>query len=458
MKSKTAVRFAHRFDLNSVAISMAEGVQLNLPLGLVIDGQHTEFRRWRVHQGSAVARRDRGGGFVSVDFRKEGYFHWRGILGPTRALGLTPIHEADVVGWQLRRPDVSKPISIGHDTTLAYTVSATDGMEAMPLGPRFIYFEKPGEQGSGWMVSCPGPSQGSGVEFRVERGSLSVTLLDFDNRANDGHFEGPYVAPGLSSLDEAFDLHRQLTGKEGYLRAGDRGRAWWQRPTLYLDETWMDDHARLDHRNNQRELLQSLSDLAKAHPFPTASLADTAILALDGPWHDAHGDYNPYCPGLFKGMEAYSEFRQALLDGGHKLLLSFDPFLMGTNSRLSAESPWAILQHLNGGALPSSGGDFFIDYTHPGTKEYVEDRVAYLLADDEEALGADGLLLGDALGAPNKWAQWTDPEDGSGEALWARVLQHVASAARAVRPDSLIEVTGSDPLASRWAGRRRTVN
>jgi hypothetical protein len=478
MKKKTTEEFVRRFRGNRLEIELPGDRALNIPLDPRAGGATLPTRKWRARQGGAQAKLERAGGFVAVDWRAaDSCFHWRGRFDQTAPLRLAIIDALPIEGWTMTWPGFPKPIRVDRRSRLEFFAGASEGFGPDMPKPRWLYFEpspaegvegngasasggadkKAIEPGSGWMISCAGLTPSSGVEFILEDGCLSVCYADFDNRAGGGRFDGPYLVLGLSSPQEAAEAHVKLTGKEGYWRPERQPRPWWRLPTLYLSS------ARLERLGEETgggsgaadKLLAALDGVARRFGGQNAP-EEGAILGLDLGWCDALGDWNPHCPGLFENFEEWIAFRQKLRDRGHRVLLTFAPFLAAAESDLAREEDWALLRDTQGRFVQAPGGDsLFLDCSSKPTLDLLADTTAYLLEESLECLGADGLILEPLLGPANQNVIWNDPNRAVGENLWGRALHRIAEAAREARPDCLLECAAGDPCASRAANRFR---
>lgn len=159
---------------------------------------------------------------------------------------------------------------------------------------------------------------------------------------------------------------------------------------------------------------------------------------LDAGWMDGVATWRPNV-ARFPDLRRFIDECHA--EGKHILLwiCPFDTELLGKRE------DGFIAEHRDWLVDPDSSTPH-LDYSHPGTREYMEEVVRLLLSDEEGCLNADGFKVDFYYHVPPADGNYYDPSWPKGEKLVHRVLQFLYDSAKKVKPDCFIEGSAANPF------------
>lgn len=169
------------------------------------------------------------------------------------------------------------------------------------------------------------------------------------------------------------------------------------------------------------------------------------VVCIDDSWQLPHCD--------IVDTERFPDLR-GLIDElharGHRVMLWYTPMFEKTTN--GVESRAARVGVLSKDAMTSRYFDSFpgcyaIDYTSDRAEEFLHEVAEHLFGDDEGQLNADAVKL-DFLGNlrnPANAKDYSHPENGIGYREYYRYFELFRAAAKAVKPDVMINATLADP-------------
>jgi hypothetical protein len=91
------------------------------------------------------------------------------------------------------------------------------------------------------------------------------------------------------------------------------------------------------------------------------------------------------------------------------------------------------------------------DYTNPDARDYLRSRIHYMLSSDPAGLNADGLKVDFIDRLPNPAVStFHDPSWGIGEAMNAKVMELIYTAAKEAKGEAFIDSSFMNPLFHAW--------
>lgn len=200
-------------------------------------------------------------------------------------------------------------------------------------------------------------------------------------------------------------------------------------PAFYSDRYWA-----AEGFNDQwvRRMTQLAEDRLGYREFP---------VLIDAFWQ------RPWDPGPESDPKRFPRMRELvdwLHDRGHRVLLWSTPLGAGMNTpggRLLKQ--FGLKTHWQG----SLSGQQSIDFSPDASEEYFQHIAQRFFGDGPEDLNADGMkedfLM--AVAPPEEGARYAQPENGMGMRASLRFVELFGRAARAVRPDVLLNYSACDP-------------
>lgn len=240
-------------------------------------------------------------------------------------------------------------------------------------------------------------------------------------------------------------LKNYLSALRAYRQSGEKYAAWqdfWSGPVYCTigDQAYqaMLDTGSIAEKNFDfyatQDFTQKMLDLADSKGLRFK------MLIIDAGWMKSVGLWDCHT-GRFPDMRAFIDEQRK--KGLHVVLwyTPYDTQFNGVCEYIEREHPDWRLKNKKGETRQ------LLDYTNPAVRDFVAERIRYLLSDEEGCLNADGLKvdfyyhLYDESGF-----SFYDPAYGSGELLQYKVLKHIYDCCKRVKPQAYIEGSSANPM------------
>ncbi|HEY5749044.1 MAG TPA: alpha-galactosidase, partial [Chryseolinea sp.] len=279
--------------------------------------------------------------------------------------------------------------------------------------------------------------------------------LKFESYSPD-HREGRlprvFIDLGLDDSKAILDRHCAHARDLGLLDENKKHYDWWHNP-IYC--TW-GDQCYLQNTAPEK-LADSIAlpmDEAKVMHWADqirSIYSGEVNYIIDAGWFDHLGDYDPTLRG-FESVENFQGVIARLKAKGFRVILWYTPFWVQRESKVEKEHPEFLVHHRDGSTYRDQDQRAFLDYSHPGVREYAKKRVEYLLG----TLGGDGFkidmnyvhpLMSDII--------FHDPSWGYGNQFWLEVMKFYHGCATAVKDDAFFTISGIESYLQPYASSVR---
>jgi len=306
-----------------------------------------------------------------------------------------------------------------------------------------------------WGVGTIGiPNTYNGLGLVIGRSSFAAMYQTASQpSAQEKGINGPSLGFYFGrNADEILADYRASLAPLGTLESSGSVRAdWWSRP-IYC--SWGDQafaarmrEGRLDEDHASRYATEG--DLNRWLAIAGRQKLPIGTVILDLGWMSAYGDFAPN-PTHFSDLRRYIE---ELHGKGLHVLLWIPMYeargalfgLDNARSNVAAKHPeWLV--HTREGKPTDQ-----FDYTNPDVRDYLRTRIHYMLSSDAGGLNADGLKVDfiDRLPDP-ALSVFHDPSWGIGEAMNAKVMELIYTAAKQAKADALIDSSFMNSLFHAW--------
>lgn len=227
---------------------------------------------------------------------------------------------------------------------------------------------------------------------------------------------------------------------------------WWKRPmyctygdqimqmhpALYTDKYW----------SSKKYTQQWVAKIVKTAEQRLGYKDFTVI--IDTMWQK-HGDSDP-----FADTKRFPDMRKLidwLHSRGHKVLLWYAPLFTLKNLSFAKLAKKYSLQTNYEGIL----GVNYYDFSHKNAQKYLQEISERLFSSKSNCLNADGVKLDFAMcfAPAEKRVRFARPDAGMGFKAAAHFLEMFSGAARAVKPDVLLNYSASDPRVAKYFDMNR---
>ena len=319
-----------------------------------------------------------------------------------------------------------------------------------PLVPPYVASLRTGTEWWG-IGTVAMPAMSNGLDLTIGRKQLEVSFGSGQVADRQSKVEGPIVGIFFGDQPKAI-LSEYLSAVKEEVSDPDREErkqwhTWWSGP-IYC--TWGDQAyaARIKEGTLQEDHggryitdanLSKWIDLAKQKELPIR------IVIIDLGWMLDYGDFEPN-PARFANLRKTID--QLHSAGLHVLL--WIPMYEATGSLFSPDKTVSAVATKHPDWLikdrDGRSTDVF-DFTNPGVREYVKQRIHFLLTSDANGLDADGLKVDfmDRVPDPAQ-SKFFDPTWGVGELMQARVLELIYASAKEAKSDALIDSSFMNPF------------
>ncbi|MCD9021359.1 TIM-barrel domain-containing protein [Cohnella silvisoli] len=287
------------------------------------------------------------------------------------------------------------------------------------------------------------PESEDGLLFEYEEGRLT---LPFRFRGGLTLQPGmPAVLPAVAftfgrEADEVLKEYVSLLKRRDAIPAMREWTDWWSGPIYCTigDQIYHDmiETGQLREAGGVNLLTESFTRMC----FDT--MADKNIpwrlAILDAGWMDGVATWNP-------NAERFPDLRRFIDEchaQGKRIVLWICPF---STELLGKREDAFIREHREWLVNPDSDIPL-LDYSHPGTRNHMEEVIRRLLSDEEGCLNADGFKVDFYYHVPPSNSSFYNPAWPKGEKLVHRVLQFMYEAAKKVKPDCFVEGSAANPF------------
>lgn len=313
--------------------------------------------------------------------------------------------------------------------------------------PRVVAFA----QGRRWMtLSVPGPLPIGAAVFRVLRRRFSLAFDTVRLTCRGARSPEVFFAFNAASAEDCLDEHAAINRSLGYFRQRDGAPAWWAQPYFgVLDE--MMGHCDPSmvgtpppEKNPAtpdriRQWVARIEGITGVHEF---------LVVFDQCYFARYGEYVPLaCLG---GQAGFRRLIDDLRADGKRVGLYFHTFNADTAiPRIAAHPEWVAARRDrrdHPGAPPTRVGMRLqaLDWTRPAVRDYMRDRVRYLLSDDPDCLNADWLCVHNNRTPDPRRHVFHDPDWGIGDQMTFNVWGAVYETAKRVKPECLVRFLTTD--------------
>jgi hypothetical protein len=306
---------------------------------------------------------------------------------------------------------------------------------------------------AGWLgVSVPGPLPVGVTGFSMRQRRFSLVFEALCPACVEGQMPRVYVVTGLHGAYDVLDAHREISDRMGLIRKKSAQHpAWWSQPVYkYWDELCRRHKEKygefvalpLDQDGNEVTELTTENLLSWTNTV-SESIRLTVNIPLEQGTFLRYGDYMP--TNSLGGVRGLRTTIDQLRERGTHTLLFFHLYHVDTGCAVYEEHPEYFCKprpdapNLKQGC-PARPNErlAYIDWTHPGARDYMLGLVEFLLSEKSGCLNADYLGVNNNIGVDPRYFEFHDRNWGIGDLMQYKVQRLVYEKAHEVKPDCLV--------------------
>ena len=430
-----------------------------LDLRPVIDGDRVELGCWTPNGASLTAPMTGRDGRVVLQ-RQGDWLRYAIAVPMVNMTQLTYFSDSDLYADQWRTfhiVDQDKTWDADRDICVEMATAAEK-----PTSPDYRGLVDPGDYPSNWMadtpprvaafrlrngwmmMSVPGPLPIGAAIFRVTKRRFA---LDFDQvrlTCSEARIPEVFFAFHAPTAEDCLDVHAEVNKSLGFFRERSGCPEWWSQPYWgVLDEMMgLYDPKRIGTPPPE----ENPATPEKVAEWATRMERITGIreylVVFDQCYFARYGEYVPI-PRL-GGQQGFRGLIDDLRRDGKRVGLYYHPYNLDADIPILADHPEWVAADIDAEGHPGAPATRpgmkleMADWTHPQMREYMLDRVRYLLSDEPDCLNADWLCIHNNRAPSPRRYQFFDPDWGIGDLMTFKVWREIYEAAKRIKPDCLI--------------------
>ena len=471
-----------RWLIGADQIELYEDGQLTGRLGLLPQGEKDlSIGPWDKDEGSWVASLTGMAGKMVIE-RKYDCLCYRLESSESfiPSLTLFPQSQIKATEWQTflfneqdRRWDIDVNVSVEVASALDNSPLGPDhgglldpadipGNWLPNIPPRVAAFEL--ENGKWLGLSIPGPLPVGSTWFHWKDGRFWLEFDYLRPGCEEGTMPEVYFSFDHPNAESVLETHAEINKKKGFWRDRKDHPSWWSLPywALLDDLLAISTHKR-EGRLNPPPPEESPLTPHQVKEWVSQAKAITGLdeffLVFDQVYFARYGDFQPIPP--LGGTEGFRRLIDELRHEGVRVGLFFNPFKTDLSIPMIKDHPdWISKRTVEGENKHLSSGPTrpgmvcgALDWTHPDAREYMLERVRYLLSNEEGCLNADWICTHNNKPPDPRKHGLHDPDWGVGDLMAHKVRREVYEAAKKAKSDALVRFICVDSYVQPYVDR-----
>ncbi len=447
-------------------IQRAGTILAQFSLAPLIEGKATELGPWREIDGAHLCADLDQGGAVHLAIR-DGYVCYWMETDQQRLESLTYFPSSAATGndWQTylsddhdRRWDIALDAEVlissaypGMNVDDADGHGMTDPGDMPPtwiwnIPVRALSFLT--DDGDWLGLSVPGALPLGVTRLRMEAQQFSMTFQVVQASCEEWQLPQIYFVPGLCGPYDVLDSHRGISQTRGWVIEKDPDHPeWWTYPYFKCVDEMLRVHGawfKYDDEGNPSTALTTENWLNWIETVAESTGLEGRMNAvIDQFWSYRYG--SRVVTDELGGVEGLRKTIDELREKGIRVGLYLHQYTIDKSIPFYQEHPECFCESLDpdfqlrhGVQVGADSSLAYIDWTHPGGRQYVLDMIELMLSDAEGCLNADWLLLHNTLAPDPRLYRFHDPSWGIGDLMQYKALRECYQHAKRIKPDVLV--------------------
>jgi len=300
-----------------------------------------------------------------------------------------------------------------------------------------------------WLgLSVPGALPVGVTRLKMAQQQFSMTFQVVQASCEEWQLPQVYFAPGLCGPYDVLDSHRAISQTRGWMVEKDPDHPeWWTYPYFKCWDEMLRQQGgpfTYDEEGNPSTILTTENWLAWIEEVAASTGLEGHINAvIDQYWSYRYG--SKVVIDELGGVEGLRQTIDSLRERGTRVGLYLHQYMVDKSVPFYQEHPECFCEPIDPdfqlrhgvqvGANPSLA---YIDWTHPGGRQYMLDMIEFMLSDAEGCLNADWLLLHNTLAPDPRLYHFHDPSWGIGDLMQYKALRECYQQAKRIKPDALV--------------------
>jgi len=320
------------------------------------------------------------------------------------------------------------------------------------VAPHVVALQMP--DGKWLAVSVPGPLPVAVTSFNYHNGSFSITFDHLRCGCEDSPAVSVYLVPGLASPEQALEEHARLTAQLGYFRQKSEHPKWWSWPAWGLyDEYACRRNAAYEPPDATKGGLTTAMIEEWVGRVEEMTGVKEFLVSFDQGYFRWYGDYTPIDSlGGAKGLrDMIDRFRV----NGKRVGLYMHQYFADRNLKIIQQHPDWLLKGSDLEAVRTSHDmePVYLDWTRPDVREYIRDRIRFIVSDEKDCLNADWLCVNNNQVPDARTSQFHNPNWAIGDLMAYKVMRFISDAAKQAKPDCQVHFIGTESFLQPVADR-----